>query len=71
MINFDCSFFAVASSTAVLYDWVLTFVQEFELIWKRHWSFMTVLYICVCYARILYSLVMLGDLSSVSMSDLG
>ncbi|KAG1764366.1 hypothetical protein EV702DRAFT_109760 [Suillus placidus] len=27
------SYFVVASSTAVVYDWALSFAQEFELVW--------------------------------------
>ncbi|KAG2137019.1 hypothetical protein DEU56DRAFT_912790 [Suillus clintonianus] len=50
------SYFAVASTVSVVYDWVLTFAQEFELIWRRRWSFMTILYVSVRYIGILYSL---------------
>ncbi|KAG1753711.1 uncharacterized protein EDB91DRAFT_1343100 [Suillus paluster] len=50
---FSC--FVVASSTAVLYDWALTFGQESELIWRQRWSVMTVLYIAVRYIGIPYS----------------
>lgn len=41
-------------SVVVLYDWALTFEQEFELILRRRWTSMTVLYICVRYIGILY-----------------
>ncbi|KAG0698863.1 hypothetical protein DFH29DRAFT_80143 [Suillus ampliporus] len=64
------NYFIVASSTAVVYDWALTFAQEFELVWRRRWSLMTVLYICVRYAGILYSVAyILGNLP-VSITDL-
>ncbi|KAG0703739.1 hypothetical protein DFH29DRAFT_998182 [Suillus ampliporus] len=49
--------FLVVSVTAVVYDWTLTFGQEFELVWMRRWSLMTFLYICVRYLGILYSVV--------------
>ncbi|KAG0692413.1 hypothetical protein DFH29DRAFT_506603 [Suillus ampliporus] len=49
------NYFVVVSSTAVVYDWSLTFGQEFELVWMHRWSLMTVLYICVRYLGILYS----------------
>ncbi|KAG0691627.1 hypothetical protein DFH29DRAFT_977065, partial [Suillus ampliporus] len=49
------SYFIVASLTAVVYDWALTFGQEFELVWMHRWSLMTVLYICVRCLGILYS----------------
>ncbi|KAG2357949.1 hypothetical protein BDR07DRAFT_316411 [Suillus spraguei] len=41
------SYFVVASSTVVVYDWALTFGQEFELVLRQRWSRMTVLYISV------------------------
>ncbi|KAG0700554.1 hypothetical protein DFH29DRAFT_617601 [Suillus ampliporus] len=57
------NYFWVVSVTAVVYDWALTFGQEFELVWMRHWSLMTVLYICVRYLGILFSVVqILGNL---------
>ncbi|KAG2060284.1 hypothetical protein BDR06DRAFT_1002792 [Suillus hirtellus] len=43
------SCFIVASSTVVIYDWVLTFGQEFELVLRQRWSRMTVTYISVRY----------------------
>ncbi|KAG1780347.1 hypothetical protein EV702DRAFT_774984 [Suillus placidus] len=49
------SYFVVASSAVVVYDWVLTFGQEYELIWRQHHSLMTALYIIVRYFGILYS----------------
>ncbi|KIK39564.1 hypothetical protein CY34DRAFT_808136 [Suillus luteus UH-Slu-Lm8-n1] len=49
------SYSVVASVTAVAYDWVLTSGQEFELLWRRRWSLMTVLYFCVRFIGILYS----------------
>ncbi|KAG2346962.1 hypothetical protein BDR05DRAFT_959180 [Suillus weaverae] len=65
------SYFIVASSTTVLYDWISTFAQEFELIWRQRWSFMTVLYICVRYIGILYSLINILWWLPVSMTDVG
>ncbi|OAX32958.1 hypothetical protein K503DRAFT_860059, partial [Rhizopogon vinicolor AM-OR11-026] len=53
-------YFAVACFTAMVYDWTVTFAQEFELIWvskfpyqknsvdvrqRQRWSLMTVLYL--------------------------
>ncbi|KAG1796252.1 uncharacterized protein HD556DRAFT_1360204, partial [Suillus plorans] len=46
------SYFAVAACAAVIYDWVLTFGQEVELVWGRRWSLMTVLYIIARYLGI-------------------
>ncbi|KAG1885381.1 hypothetical protein F4604DRAFT_1918070 [Suillus subluteus] len=66
------NYFVAASSTVVVYDWALTFGQEFELILvskviyqndavdlgqRKRWSFMTVLYICVRYIGILFSAI--------------
>lgn len=49
------NYFVVASSAAVVYDWVLTFGQEHELIWRQRRSLMTVLYIIVRCIGLLYS----------------
>jgi len=51
------SYFAVVYFTVVVYDWALTFGQEFELVWKQRWSFVTVLYICVRYMGLSYSVI--------------
>ncbi|KAG2060864.1 hypothetical protein BDR06DRAFT_1016832 [Suillus hirtellus] len=65
-----CSYFLVASFTAVVYDWALTFGQEVELIWSQRWSCMTILYISVRYAGLPYAVaVVLSGLPSVSVSD--
>ncbi|KAG2051507.1 hypothetical protein BDR06DRAFT_590894 [Suillus hirtellus] len=45
----------VAVSTGVIYDWALAFGQEVELIWKQHWSLMTVLYLTVRYIGVMYA----------------
>ncbi|KAG2348035.1 hypothetical protein BDR05DRAFT_603407 [Suillus weaverae] len=64
------SYVVVASSAAVLYDWALTFGQEVELIWRKHWSLMTLLYFSVRYAAMPYTVFeMLFNLSTVSMTD--
>ncbi|KAG2353633.1 hypothetical protein BDR07DRAFT_1432538, partial [Suillus spraguei] len=42
------SYFIIASFIVVTYDWVLTFGQEVELVWRQRWSLMTVLYLGVC-----------------------
>ncbi|KAG2353468.1 hypothetical protein BDR07DRAFT_703636 [Suillus spraguei] len=49
------SYFAVAAFVGLLYDWALTFGQEVELIWRQHWSLMTVLYLSVRYLGILFA----------------
>ncbi|KAG2047253.1 hypothetical protein BDR06DRAFT_1014059 [Suillus hirtellus] len=49
------SYFIVAACVSVAYDWALIFGQEVELIWRRHWSLMTVMYLGVRYLGILYS----------------
>ncbi|KAG2117584.1 hypothetical protein DEU56DRAFT_919041 [Suillus clintonianus] len=80
------SYFQVASFAVVVYDWALTFAQEFELIWvsrvpyqkqsnaansgqRQRWSFMTILYICVRYIGLLYSLYHLRTILSPSPGD--
>lgn len=70
--NLTYSYVVVASSTVLVYDWALTFGQELELVWKHHFSLVTVLYLCVRYGGILYSsIIILEDLPSVSVTDLG
>ncbi|KAG2113963.1 hypothetical protein DEU56DRAFT_985174 [Suillus clintonianus] len=64
------SYFPVASFAVVAYDWALTFAQEFELIWRRRWSFMTVLYICIRYIGILFSLAYVLFSTPVPMTDI-
>ncbi|KAG2357138.1 hypothetical protein BDR07DRAFT_393459 [Suillus spraguei] len=61
--------FAAASSTVVLYDWALTFGQEFELIFSQRWSFMTVLYICVRCIGILFSAINILSILPVLITD--
>ncbi|KAG2130420.1 uncharacterized protein EDB93DRAFT_1255899 [Suillus bovinus] len=64
------SYFAVAAFVGVAYDWVLTFGQEVELIWRQCWSLMTVLYISARYLGMLYAaLVVLSTVPTVSLTD--
>ncbi|KAG2137021.1 hypothetical protein DEU56DRAFT_901465 [Suillus clintonianus] len=63
-------YFEVASAVVVGYDWALTSAQEFELIWRQRWSFMTVLYVCVRYAGILYSLTAVLVILPVPVTDI-
>jgi uncharacterized membrane protein len=51
------AYIIAAISTVIVYDWVLTFRKEVELIWRQRWSFMTLLYISVRYVGILYSVI--------------
>ncbi|KAG2037722.1 hypothetical protein BDR03DRAFT_371020 [Suillus americanus] len=64
------SYFIVASFAAVVYDWTLTFRQEFELVWKQRWSLMSILYLAVRYAVMPYTItLMLISLPLVSLTD--
>lgn len=66
------SYFVVAGSAGVMYDWVLTFGQEVELVWRQHWSLMTVLYLSVRYLGISYAVInMLIWVPTISMTDTG
>jgi hypothetical protein len=65
------SYLIAAGSTAVIYDWVSTFEQEFELILNKRWSFMTVLYIGVRYIGILFAVMNFLPNLLVSVSDVG
>ncbi|KAG1809813.1 uncharacterized protein HD556DRAFT_1435540 [Suillus plorans] len=49
------SYYTVASTVVVIYDWALTFEQEFELVWKRRWSVTSVLYLALRYGGIIYA----------------
>ncbi|KAG1854207.1 hypothetical protein DFJ58DRAFT_745789 [Suillus subalutaceus] len=51
------SYFVVAASAGIMYDWALTFGQEVELIWRQRWSLMTFLYLSVRYAGIGYAVM--------------
>ncbi|KAG2032782.1 hypothetical protein BDR03DRAFT_735615 [Suillus americanus] len=63
------NYFVAASSAVVVYDWALTFGQEFELILRRRWSFMTVLYICVRYIGILSCVINFLAILPFSITD--
>ncbi|KAG2126270.1 hypothetical protein DEU56DRAFT_916073 [Suillus clintonianus] len=58
--DLDCGF-PVASFVAVAYDWVLTFGQEVELVWRQRWSLMTFLYLSLRFLGIVtYVIDILG-----------
>ncbi|KAG2355204.1 hypothetical protein BDR07DRAFT_557727 [Suillus spraguei] len=55
--NIFYSYWTIAAGVVVLYDWVLTLGQEIELIWRKCWSPMTVLYLVIRYIGIPYSVI--------------
>ncbi|KAG2044035.1 hypothetical protein BDR03DRAFT_940604 [Suillus americanus] len=63
------NYFIVVSSTMIVYDWALSFRQEFELIWRQRWSLMTLLYVGVRYMGILYSVIYPLSMLPFSMTD--
>ncbi|KAG1798192.1 uncharacterized protein HD556DRAFT_1440533 [Suillus plorans] len=67
------SYFIVAAFMGITYDWVLsalTLGQEVELIWRQHWSQMTVMYLGTRYLGILSAAVyMLGSVPTILLSD--
>ncbi|KAG2104662.1 uncharacterized protein F5147DRAFT_261829 [Suillus discolor] len=68
--NIFLSYWTVAALVVVVYDWVLTLGQEIELIWRRRWSLMTVLYLIIRYIGIPYSITnILENMASVSLTD--
>ncbi|KAG1798893.1 uncharacterized protein HD556DRAFT_1525395 [Suillus plorans] len=71
LINYTClvNYFIAVCFAAVVYDWALTFGQEFELILVKRWSFMTILYVCVRYIGILYSVAYLLLNLPISLTD--
>ncbi|KAG1784727.1 uncharacterized protein HD556DRAFT_1451473 [Suillus plorans] len=54
-LNIFLSYWTVAALVVVVYDWVLTLGQEIELIWRKRWSLMTVLYLIIRYIGIPFS----------------
>ncbi|KAG1779127.1 hypothetical protein EV702DRAFT_1277532 [Suillus placidus] len=66
----NSSYFVVASSTAMVYDWALMFGQEIELVWRPRWSLMTLIYLGVRYAGMPYIVLStLRVLPQVSTTD--
>ncbi|KAG0701490.1 hypothetical protein DFH29DRAFT_1080091, partial [Suillus ampliporus] len=64
------SYFVVVSFAGLIYDWVLTFGQEVELIWRQRWSLMTVLYLSVRYLGIIYGVLnILTDVPTIPVTD--
>ncbi|KAG2032663.1 hypothetical protein BDR03DRAFT_742751 [Suillus americanus] len=64
------SYFAVAASAVVVYDWILTLGQEIEIVWRQRWSVMTVLYLGIRYIAIPYAVIFsLISLPTVSLTD--
>ncbi|KAG2047642.1 hypothetical protein BDR06DRAFT_1013655 [Suillus hirtellus] len=61
------SYLMVAASVGVIYDWMLAFGQEVELIWKQHWSSMTVLYLTVRYVGIIYAIMNIQNVPGLYM----
>ncbi|KAG0700265.1 hypothetical protein DFH29DRAFT_1080753 [Suillus ampliporus] len=51
------SYFVVASSVVMIYDWALTSGQEVELVWRQRWSLMTALYLSVRYVGIIFVVI--------------
>lgn len=71
-LNRRGSYFVVASSAGVMYDWALTFGQEVELVWRQRWSLMTVMYLGVRYIGILSAVLsILTKVLTISMTDEG
>ncbi|KAG1890099.1 hypothetical protein F4604DRAFT_646619 [Suillus subluteus] len=64
------SYFTVAASVGVIYEWVLTFGQEIELFWRQRWSLMTILYLSLRYVGIGYVVLkMLINVPTISITD--
>ncbi|KAG2156473.1 uncharacterized protein EDB93DRAFT_913028 [Suillus bovinus] len=64
------SYFIVAASVGVGYDWALTLAQEVELIWRQRWSLMTALYLCLRYIGLAFAVVsILSQVPTISLTD--
>lgn len=70
--SFIVGYFEVASCVVLMYDWMITFKQEVELIWRQRWSLMTVLYLAARYGGMFYATAcILVNVPTVSMTDAG
>jgi preprotein translocase subunit SecG len=70
--NLIFSYFVVAGSVGIIYNWGLTFGKEIELIWRQRWSLMTFLYLSVRYAGIGFAvIIILLSVPTISMTDAG
>ncbi|KAG1782866.1 hypothetical protein EV702DRAFT_231270 [Suillus placidus] len=68
--NIVLSYWIVAASAVVVYDWILSLGKEIELIWRQCWSLMTLLYLVIRYIGLLYYvLYILRNMPSVSLTD--
>lgn len=66
------SYFIVAASVGVGYDWALTLAQEIELIWRQRWSMMTALYLGLRYFGLGYAVIsVLAQVPTISLTDTG
>ncbi|KAG2036729.1 hypothetical protein BDR03DRAFT_959301 [Suillus americanus] len=64
------SYFIVAASVGVWYDWALTLAQEIELIWRQRWSLMTTLYLCLRYVGLVYAVIsILSQVPTIPLTD--
>ncbi|KAG0700526.1 hypothetical protein DFH29DRAFT_617041 [Suillus ampliporus] len=64
------SYFVVSACAGLIYDWVLTFGQEVELIWRQRWSLMTVLYLSVRYLGIIFAtLNIMCDVPTIPLTN--
>ncbi|KAG2128948.1 uncharacterized protein EDB93DRAFT_1183565 [Suillus bovinus] len=66
------SYFTVAASVGVIYDWALTFGQEVDLFWRRRRSLMAILYLSIRYIGIGYVILKtLTNIPTISLTDSG
>lgn len=66
------SYFIVAASVGVGYDWALTLAQEIELIWRQRWSMVTGLYLGLRYIGLAYAVIsVLAQVPTISLTDTG
>lgn len=66
------SYFILAASVGVGYDWALTLAQEIELIWWQRWSMMTALYLGLRYIGLTYAVIsILAQVPTISLTDTG
>ncbi|KIK36109.1 hypothetical protein CY34DRAFT_539527 [Suillus luteus UH-Slu-Lm8-n1] len=69
-LNIAYSYWIIAASVVVVYDWILTLGQEIELIWRQRWSLMTLLYLIIRYIALPFSVIsVLPNMPMVLLTD--
>ncbi|KAF8587974.1 hypothetical protein K439DRAFT_1630160 [Ramaria rubella] len=63
------SFNTIASTSLLLYEVIITSSQEFNFIWRKPWSFISIVYALLRYYSLCYLLVLSYETINVSLSE--